>query len=291
MSKANFKKSLTVCTMELSRWFGSSKMILLLLPAVFVKQTVLDTYKSMSLEMGAHSNLLEAFIAVLNNKGIALLIICFYLFLLSDFMKGSGLLKNVIYCAGRRNWIRGQLEFIFCSSGIYLLFWLFFCSILSISYGDISNKWSRVVTDYVSMFPQNADSFGAGLIEGSLFRQMSPCLAACHSFLLNWMYLILLGELIALFFVLHLRKYGVAAAALLVAAGTGAALAFGKWKWLFPAAHTGLAQHFTDYFRKEIFPLKYSYLLGMVLVILFAVMIYRLAGGISFSDVEDERNY
>lgn len=290
MSKTDFKKSLTVCGMELSRWFGSSKMILLLLPAIFVKQTVLDAYKGMSLEMGVNSNILEAFIAVLNNNGIALLIICVYIFLLSDFMKGSGLLKNVIYCAGRRNWMRGQLGFVFCSSGIYLLFWLLFCSIFSISYGEIGNEWSSVVTDYAALFPQKADSFGATLIGGSLFRQMSPCLAACHSFLLNWMYLILLGELIALFFVLHLRKYGIAAAALLVSAGTGAALAFGKLKWLFPAAHTALAQHFTDYFRKEIFPLKYSYLLGAVLIVLLAVMVYWLAGGISFSDVEDEKN-
>ncbi|MCH5270907.1 MAG: hypothetical protein J1E83_09185 [Lachnospiraceae bacterium] len=290
MNRMAWKRSLIVCRMEYGRWLTDHKVVLILLPMVFLKSTVIDGFYSMSRDMGANYNLLEPFIAAWNQVALSLLLICFYLLLIGDYMKGSGILKHVFYFAGRKNWIRGQLLFLILSSGSYLFFWLLLSVLISVPHGFIGNTWSNVVTDYVFRFPYKAASLEAQLIEGNLFRQLSPLAGLLHTFLLNWLYLILLGELVALCFVLHIRKFGIAVAVLVVGAGTGASLVAEKIKWFFPAAHAGLAQHFTEYFREEIFSLKGSYIAGVITVVVLAVLICHLAKRIRFSDMEDEKN-
>lgn len=290
MNKGTWKKSLIVCHMEYGRWLTDHKMILLLLPMVFLKSTVIDGFYRMSRAVGAGFHILEPFIAMWNSQGYSLLLICFYLLMLGDYLKGNGLLKQIIYYAGRKKWIGGQLLFLAASSGSYMLFWLVSSVLVSFPQGYFGTLWSRLVMEYALLFPERAESMEAQLITGKLFRQLPPLEGFLHSFFLNWIYLFLLGEVLLLFYVLHIRKAGLAAAFLIVGAGTGASLMAGRIKWFFPAAHAGLSQHFTDYFREELFSLKASYLAGVIAILLLAVLICFLAKGIRFSDMEDERN-
>lgn len=265
-------------------------MIMIALLLLFMKNQVLDTFRYMSVEMKALCNIMEPFIAICNNSALSLLVVIFYLLLLSDFMKNDGLMQNIIYYAGRKNWIMGQFLFVVCSAGTYLLFLLLFNSIISIQNGYFGNTWSYVVQDYASTFPEMADSFGAQLIKGNLFRQLSPFRAITHSFLFHWMYLIVIGEIIILCYVYHLKKYGLTVAAFIIGAGTATTLVSEQIMWFFPAAHVNLAGHFNDYYRKMIYPIKYSYIVGFISIVILALILWLRADGITFEDTIENVN-
>lgn len=265
-------------------------MIILLLLLLFLKNQVIDTFRDMSLEIKGAYNIIEPFMAICNNNGCSLLIVLFYLLLLSDFAKNDGLMQTIIYYSGRKNWILGQFSFVVCSAGTYLLFLLLCSTMISIPNGAIGNTWSYVVQNYASTFPGKANSFGAQLITGNLFRQLSPLHGLISSFLLHWMYLIVIGEIILLFFVFHLKKYGITVAAFVIAVGTATSLVSEKMKWFFPAAHVNIAEHFNDYYREMIFPLSYSYIAGIVTIGLLLLLIYFLGNGINFEDTIETIN-
>jgi len=280
---------MNVLKIEYIKWITNKKMVLLLILLAFTKTQVLDTYESMGIKMQKPYNVLEPFIAMCNQLGFSLLIILFFLLILSDFMKNSDLDHTIFFYAGKRPWITGKFMFLLSSSFTYLALLFVFTFIFSIKNGEIGSNWSSVTLDFLNVFPEKVGSYGSEFIDGRLFRQMSLTDASINSFFLNWIYMIILGEVIMILFVLHHKKYGVITAALIVGVGTGVSLLENKIKWLFPSSHANLSTHYQDYFREKNFPVSMTYIIEISFIIIVFFIIVYLSKKLTYFDFE-ERN-
>lgn len=289
MNKILFKKSLIVSNMDYMKWLTDKKMVLMLILLSFIYTQVLDIFKEMSTNMKESYHFFEPFISLGNNIGFSLLLVSFYLILLSEFMKKSEQDYMIFFYSGKKAWIIGKFMFLLRSSFTYLCIILVFTCVFSLKSGYFGNEWSRVVLEYTKEFPEKIGTHGTEFIDGRLFRQMSVVRAFVNSFFLNWLYLIILGQVIMVFFIFHRGKYGVMASALLFGIGTGTAILNNTIKWIFPSAHSNLAYHYNDYLRELNFSVTITYILEVSFIVtIFALLIY-FSKNISYLDF-DENN-
>lgn len=70
----------------------------------------------------------------------------------------------------------------------------------------MANGWSLVVTRYGIYFPQDSNSFATTLITKELYNQISPNNAAFISFVMTFLYMVLIANLLLLFLFLMSKK-------------------------------------------------------------------------------------
>ena len=87
--------------------------------------------------------------------------------------------------------------------------------------------------------------------------------------------MILIAMILLFFHILNLRKVRIPAVVSIIAIGSALGIAKSSGMWFFPMAHTMINLHFTEYFRKPIMELKYSFLyfIGLITVILIVCLL------------------
>lgn len=286
-SKFSVSRVWRIMAADLYKWIINSRMVIAAAMIVFVWSFAIDPLIGISKEMNSPLNFIEPFIAVFNSRTLCLVTPAVYVFLVSDYPHLDRNSLFILHRVRKREWLMGQFLFFIVSSFIFMSV-IFIFSVLPNAISSFSaNGWSLVVTRYGIYNPEKAYSFAANLITKELYNQIAPFQAAVLSFILNWLYMILLGAVLLMFHVLNLRKIGVPVLISIIAMGSALGVFRSQGMWFFPMAHTMISLHYTEYLKKPVVSLEWSFIYfgGLILTVLI-ISLLRV-GRTNFLNIDD----
>ena len=244
---------------EYLHWLFHSRQIMLLVLWVFTDIYAVEPLKVRAAQMNTQVHILEPFTAAGNSGTVLLILPIMFLIFMQNYpmIRGNAVFR--IYRIGRSKWFVSEvLTLCFC----ILTF------LLAVGIGTVlpvlgrcsfSGQWSLAVTEYAQRFPEQAGNFD--LLPENLFYQIrNPYIAAFHTYALLALYLMLIGMIQLYSTVLHLRRAGTAASALMILASAGLCAVRTAWMWMFPMAHSIIWLHYTQFLRHPVLSLAVSYL-------------------------------
>ncbi len=267
---------LHIAVQAFRRWLRNSRLVVVFLLLIVVKNIVVDPLVSVSVETGHSLSLFEPFIA-LSNSGVILMAmpLCF-LVLMADYPENSTFDMTYGMRTTKRCWIMGQILFsLFAVTG-FTLFMLLSSVLMSAGHAEWMSEFSYGITHYVTLFPERAYGLIYELVPSNLYNQMTLFQAVGRTFLLLVLYLFLLTSVLLLFTIIRKRWLGLIINFIILAGGVVTTAAKSRFMWFFPMAHTIPWLHYREYYRKQVFPLwgSYLYLTAFVLLLLMLSIIF-----------------
>lgn len=288
MNKNSFIKVLRIARMEYYKWILNPRMIIAVSMIVFVWTFAVSPLIEISREMNSPLNVLEPFIAILNSRVLCLVTPSVFLFLISDYPKLDRKSLFMLVRIKKSEWVLGQFLFFLFSAFTYLSSILIFSMVINMGNSFFINGWSIVITRYGIYFPEKASSFAATLIAPELYNQITPFEASVSGFALSFLYIVLIAMFLLLFYVINLRKVGIAAAVSIIALGSALGIIKAAGMWFFPMPHTMISLHFTEYLKNPIMKLQYSFLYFIVLIIFILIICLLAVKNTNFLNVEED---
>ncbi len=275
--KVNIKNILTVVRSEYVKFLFTPKMILIPVILIPMREWVVIPLMKAAEEMDMPINILEPCIGIFNSWLGVLLMTMVFIILISSFPTVDDNMLFYISRMGRKNWIIGELAFLFISGLTYWIIIIAGVVVQTAAASFINNGWSIVITDHDELYSGISGLNTRGIVPPNLYSQMTPFKAFFHS-----SGLLLLGILFCamMFFIgsLYLRKLlFFVITAIQVAAGCGLIAIENMGEWLFPISHSILYLHYSPYFRAYIFPPWASLIIFIAAEAAFAAVIYRKA--------------
>lgn len=289
MSNLSFRGIWGTARTEYVKWICSSRMLIFLCALIFISQFAVSPLVEMSEQTGVKLGLFEPFIATANSDVLMMIMPVVFITLIGDFPKNDGNLLFSVQRTGRKNWLLGQMLFLILSA-LTFLFGVILSTIISAA-GHIKwlSQWSETITDYGRLFPENADSFGAGLIPENLYYQYVPLRSAANSAALMFLLLILCGLVMLVFAELGKKLIGVGIDVFLLVAGGAAIYLETKLRWAFPCCNAIVKTHFTKFFRRQIYEISYSYIYFAVLIVILVALAFVLVRKADFITGDEDR--
>lgn len=282
----SFRKILQCVRLEYLEWIINPRQMIMAVLIIFNYTLAVKPLVERSIQMDKKINILEPFVAV-GSSGMVLLIlpIVFYI-LISDYPadKGNAILR--ISRIGRTNWLIVQ----FINLSLVIITYLIVVALGTIvpigRCCTITHQWSTVVIDYAKLFPELSESYE--LLPENLYYQIeNPVIAALHTYVLLFLYLFLIGELLILASIVNKRKLGNLFSVFLITGGAALCSIHSQWMWLFPMSHTVVWLHFTKFLRKEVLPLYVSYFIFIISCTVLCIISFLILKRYNFTNQEE----
>jgi len=281
------KKSFSAARTEYVKWLFSTRMIIMLVIVVFIQSFAIAPLQKNAELMKDTLNIFEPFIAVANSSTLILIIPLTFLTLIADFPKIDNNTVFYIMRSGRYSWLTGQIIKLVMMAVTFLFVILAGSTIPMLWQGHLSSEWSRVVTDFVKEFPEKTGNFGATLLPGNLYNQMTLPSAAIKSYLLVFAYLMILGLILLSFSLIKRKTLGFVICGAVISLGTAFYSIKTILMWTMPMANSIVWLHFTRYFSQPIVSMSFSVIYLTVLIAILIAFCYVSIGDFSYDNVSE----
>ena len=272
MHDFSLKKSLAVAKTEYIKWSFNPRIIMMMVLLIFIKTCAIDPLTERAIEMNSPLNVLEPFIAVGNSGLLVLILPVVYLTLISDFPRVDGNTLFFIHRTGKLNWLIGQIVFAVMSLFSFLGV-VFLGSVVPVLANSFwGNNWSSVVTRYEILFPKKTGGLASQLVPANLYNQLPPFSAALQPYILLSCYLLIIALIMLLFNILKHKIMGFFTAGSLIAFGVASCATKAAIMWFFPMANAIIWLHYTEYYRKPIKAISYSYTYFAVVIVALVIL-------------------
>ena len=265
---------------EYIKWLFHSRMVILGCILILMYVMVLQPLRE-------RVAMMEGYIGVCNSPAFLAFLPILFLVLISDFPKMDYNMVFLLHRCGRKNWMAGQLLFLFMADATILAIVFAGLVLPLLNEGYWYNGWSNVITEAAKRLPEETDSFLTQLIPPNLYFQLTPFTVAMRSSILLFAYFYLLGVIMMFGKFFGKRVIGLIVAALLVVLGAGASYFSVSVMWVLPAAHAIVSRHYTDYYREMYCSMEISYCYFLVLILALCCGIYLKCRRLSFSRITD----
>lgn len=274
-SKISLRKIWAVARTEWLKWLCNSRMIIIPVLTAFIYSYAIEPLLERAEKMGEPLNILEPLIAVGNSGMLTLIIPIIFLTLMSDFPRTDGSTMFMLSRTGRTNWMLGQMLFGMMSAVTFLAAIYMMCTAFLMGRAFLANGWSMVVKRYNVLYPEEAYSFASELVPENLYNQMTPYSAVIQTYLLLFLYLFTLILVMLIFRQRRLKAGGFLAVSGIIGFGVLFTSIKSSVMWVFPMANTIVWLHYTDIYRKEIYPVAYSYFyFAVIIAVLIAANVF-----------------
>lgn len=281
------KKAMTVCRTVYWQWLCSTKMLTLLLAAVFLYIYCIEPMQFYAAALQTPLNLIEPFVSITNALYAAPLFPLLFLFLISAFPRLDQSSGFMLFRIGRRSWFFGQMLFLALASLTFLAIFFVFSVLAVCRDAFLANGWSLAVRKIYE--PENLHLFqqsGLAQIDLSVLNQFRPREALLLSLLLMWGYMVVTGAVLLLFALRGKKLLGFFLNIAANAVGTVLVAFRVQVMWLFPSAHISLANHYDGTRSITYFDIRCSLLYNAVLLALVTLLAYRTAERCSFHTID-----
>ena len=264
------RKALHITRNEFVSLIHKPKLMLMIVSAAFMIDSVAKPMKELSTELGYKLNIAEPFIFI-TSKGINIVMIpLIFIAILSDFpsAENSGyfsLIRN-----GRLSWLIGETVFAVLSSIAYILIIFISVAVYCADNGFIGNTWSdytlKTYIDYPDIF-----LYGTMFLDTSVYTQGTPFTVLFQTLLLLIMYIFIIVMLMLMFRMIGKKSFGIITAIGITFVGLPSYATSSPVRWLFPVTHTAYNWHFNEFFAEPYCRLSTSYIYFMTIIILLVV--------------------
>lgn len=285
--KKNLRCIRKVAKAEFMKVILNPRLVVIAVLYVFIKNCCVLPLSERAEIMGGSLHILEPFIAVGNSSIMLLILPLLQLFFISDFPKRDGNRLLFVNRIGRRRWVAGQLLFSVLAAGFFLAVTILTSVCTVFGRFSFCAGWSDTVTKFDVMFPDLAGGYASDLIPARLYNQMTPVQVAVHTALLLFMYFVLLGALMVLLDELNLRVARLICIVAVIVFGTALTTMRQGLMWIFPMPHSIVWLHFHEYFRKQVYPIGYSYLYFGVSILIVSALAFWCVRYMEFYSVEE----
>ena len=169
-------------------------------------------------------------------------------------------------------WVGGELIFASMSAVSLAVFSVASTAILIIPKGQWIFHFSDATTKYLSVYPDRTGDAVVQLLPINLYNQVTLPVAVRETFLLLVLYFFLLALVLLLSSLVGHKGIGIIMDGFLVVGGTILCAARSQIQWLFPMAHTIPWLHYSEYYRKQVFPIIGSYLYFVAIDIILILL-------------------
>lgn len=262
----SLRKSFSCAWVEFNKWLFDSRMLVMIILIIFIYVFAVDPLLNNARLMGEKLNMLEPFIAISNSGAILLIVPVVFLTLISDYPRIDTNTAFFISRVGRKSWLLGQIiKLVFCAIS-YLAIIFLGAVIPMIGKGFWGNDWSRVALEFTARFPEKAGNFGVQLLPDNLYNQMEVILAAVESYLMVFLYLIVIGLIMLFFSLVKSKGIGFVVCGMVISLGTALCAVKSQLMWIMPMANSIIWLHYTSYYSTPIVLLWYSegYMCGLI---------------------------
>lgn len=265
----NLRKIWGTARTEYVGWITNPRVIILGVLLIFIKTLAIDPLTARAEKFGDAMIIFEPYIAVGNSGMLVLFMPLVFLVLVSDYPKLGGNSMFYISRTGKKNWLWGQILFLFFA--ILTFIGAVFLASMLFSGGHFGTEWSEAVRKYSARFPNEAGSFDSELLPPYLYNQIPMMTAIWQTTALLAAYLLTLALIIYFVKMLFSSSAGLAAALFVIALGTATTSLYSPIKWAFPTANTIIWLHYMEILSKQIYPMWASFLyFGVLLTLLIA---------------------
>lgn len=286
-NKISIRKIWSVAQTEWLKWVCNSRMIIIPVLTAFIYSYAITPLLERSEKMGEPLNILEPLIAVGNSQMLTLVIPIVFLTLMSDFPRTDGSTVFMISRTGRKNWMIGQMLFGALSAVTFLAVIYVICTAFLTGKAFLANGWSMVAKRYNVVFPDERFAFASELLPENLYNQMTPFSAVIQTYLLLFLYLFMLILVMLLFRQRKLKAGGFLAVSGIIGFGGLFTSIKASFMWCFPMANTIVWLHYTEIFRKEVFPVSYSYIYFAVFIAVLVFANIIASGKMSIDSIDE----
>ncbi len=286
-SNISFRKIRSVSNTEYVKWILDARMILFLSLNIFIFDYVTRVMIDNSEKMGKPINVIEPFIAISNSSLLLFVMPVVFLALISDFPKSDGNAMFYMIRTGKVNWFLGQMLFAVKAGLTYVgaIFVISCGCVMSHSY--IYNEWSDVVYKYYKYFPNDTENLMLELISERLYNNLTPLEALVHTTCLLMLMIMMIALVQLLAFSYSVKIAGLLANICMLCIGIGTTLFSGVVKWIFPVSNAVTWMHYDEIFKKQIVPIRNSYLYFIVIITVLVVWNAFMFKRYDFSKVKD----
>lgn len=263
------KKTFLVLRAGLQETFTDRKVIVLLVLLGFILDNGIRPLVSNAMEVGQPIGIFEGFIMCLNHWYYLVLFLVGFIFILTSVPRLDSNQLLLIYRAGKRSWLFGEILQVAVSATVYVLLLLAGCVIATAKYAYPGNVWSNFTTRYELVYKELlADS--QHFVDQQVFKYFLPYQSVIHGILLLILCMTLMGTVILYCSIIDKKLVGIILNVILVFF----VLIFYEYRiwvmWISPFCHAVLVMHNIYVYKKFSVPLSYSYL---YLILLEGVMI------------------
>ena len=249
-----------VACMEYKKLIRSTKMIILAMFLIFVNIQIITPLKQCAIDMDAKLSYFEPFIAAGNSGMVLLILPLFYLTMMADYPQEDESTRFYRIRCTKVMWVGGELIFASMSAVSFAIFSVVSTAILIIPKGQWIFHFSDATTKYLSVYPDRTGDAVVQLLPINLYNQVTLPVAVRETLLLLVLYFFLLALVLLLSSLFGHKGIGIIMDGFLVVGGTILCAARSQIQWLFPMAHTIPWLHYSEYYRKQVFPIIGSYL-------------------------------
>lgn len=271
LGRRNFQKIGTIALGEYVRWIRDPRGILIVVMMVFIQNVCMEPLFKRAANYGAEMSVWEPFIAMGNSAMLIMVLPSVFLVLMGDFPRMDGNSLFFLIRCGRKTWLLGQMLFAAMSGITYLFIILGFTVLLAAPYGNFSLEWSEATRCYLSVFPEESDTFASKLLPPNLYNQIPLGEALFFSLSLVFLYLYVLCIVLLFSRLSGKQSWGMFACVGVIGAGLATCTIHGRVMWLFPTANAIIWLHYTEIMRKPIYAIEASY--GYFFSILFVLIL------------------
>ncbi len=252
------KNSFSCAKTEYLKWLLSTRMIILLIVVIFIHSFAIQPLLQNAALMNDKLSILEPFVAVANSSLLILILPITFLTMIADFPKIDTNTVFSIMRTGRYSWLTGQIIKLVMMAATFLAVIFAGTVIPLLARASFSLRWSRTVTEFAKTFPEKSGNFGSSLLQANLYNQMSLSEAAVKSFLLVFVYLIILGLILLGFSLIKRKTLGFVLCGAVISLGTAFYSIRSILMWLLPMANSITWLHFTRYFEQPVVSMRFS---------------------------------
>lgn len=269
----SFSKIWIIVKVEFQKWITNPKMVLLVVFLLFARTLIIVPLLDHATKYGEPINAFEPFIAMGNSGLLSMLIPMLYLVLLGDFPCVEANSLFYISRSGKRNWLIGQLIFMVCAIGTLIAIVLIVSMVMS--HGKVNFEWSNVVTKYGTRFPNEKESFGCTILPSNLYNQLHLGETLVYTLLFQYLHLIVLSLILCTGKIYKGGMFGFISTIVIVCMGVITTSLKLKIMWVFPMAHTIVWLHYREIISNQIFPIRYSFLIYLFLIVILTMICFE----------------
>lgn len=285
--RLSFSKIKNVAATEYVKWICNPRMIILLCMLIYIYDYIILEMKGASADMGSTCSVFEPFLAIGNSALLLLLLPIIFITLLGDFPKTDGNTMFYICRTGKQNWIFGQILFVIMAEITYLVSVFVFSVLFSLTFSNVSWKWSDAVTKYVYKYPERRGSLMANLLTNRLYNNLELGKTMFYTTTLMFLNLLFIAMVLLVGFAIGKRMVGIVAGCVILCVGTTLSVTDSNIKWLFPTANATCWMHYDNYLNKQIYDIRFSYIYYFLMIVSLIIIAVSMIEHYDFSKVTD----
>lgn len=275
MARCNIWTIFKLPFVECFRMMVDSKLLIIVMAAIFININVIEPIRSISVLMGMKMSVWEPFAALSNSGSVLLMLPFLYVIIMASVPDNSNYQYFYVIRMSKMQWVIIQLLCVSLCSIFYIGIMIVLSIVFSMDFITWKTNFSDAVRFFTVVFPEKENSYVASLFPLNMINQLTVSQVVFYSTVTMYLYFLFLSQVNLFFSIVGNKLVGIITDFIVIILGTVSCSAKLSIQWLFPLAHTISWIHFDEVSSKMNFStnLSLTYMVSINVVMLILILV------------------